>query len=282
MYLQARYLQPRQRKYDNPASRLVPASPRLGEVRLPGPPVRSDIALVCEGIPDALVAAQAGWRSMAVLGAGLPDERVARAITEGFPDETLVVAFDGDHRGRAGSAALVDLLRREGAGERTTTLEIPSAAGDLNAWAINSGPGFEAELDEALSAAIDSASPGPSTRIIELDDVLETLAYQHLLAATPADVARTVESVTVAIGSWVSGDIEPAGAATPGHRRRTAAADHLPPCPPRYPGRRAACRRPDHRDPRPLARRSRRRRAIRNIARLVSASRSRRRGRRWG
>jgi hypothetical protein len=216
LYLQARYLQPRQRKYDNPASRLVPASPRLGEVRLAAPPVRSDIAMVCEGIPDALIAAQAGWRSVAVLGAGLPDERVARAITERFPDETLVVAFDADHRGHDGTAALVDLIRREGAGERTTTLQIPPAAGDLNAWAINSGPGFEAELDEAISTTIDSASPGPGTGTMELDDVLETLAYQHLLAAAPADVARTVESITAAIGSWVSGDIEPAAAPTPG------------------------------------------------------------------
>src|SRR5581483_9122441 len=183
VYLQARYLQPRHRKYDNPASSLVPTSPRLGEVHLAGPPLRPDIALICEGIPDALIAAQAGWRSVAVLGAGLPDQRVARAITERFPDETLVVAFDSDHRGRDGSAALLDLLRREGTGERISTLEIPATAGDLNAWAIDSGPGFEAELDTAIATAVDSGRPAASTGTIELDDVLETLAYQHLLTA---------------------------------------------------------------------------------------------------
>jgi len=215
VYLQARYLQPRHRKYDNPASRLVPTSPRLEEVRLAGPPVRPDIAVICEGIPDALIAAQAGWRSVAVLGAGLPDERVARAITERFPDATLIVAFDRDHRGRDASAALLDLLRREGTGERISTLEIPPTAGDLNAWAIDSGPGFEAELDAAITTAVDSGRPAASTGTIELDDVLETLAYQHLLTAEPAEVARTVESITAAIGSWVSGNIEPA-AATPG------------------------------------------------------------------
>jgi len=213
VYLQARYLQPRQRKYDNPASRLVPASPRLGEVRLASQPVRSDVAVICEGIPDALIAAQAGWRSVAVLGAGLPDERIARAIIERFPHEMLVVAFDNDRRGQEGSATLRELLGREGAADRSCGLDLPGTVGDLNAWATSSPRSFEAELEEAVSAAIDSGGRERIPGRIDLDDVLETLAYQHLLAAEPAEVARTVESVTAAIGSWVSGDIEMTAAA---------------------------------------------------------------------
>jgi hypothetical protein len=214
VYLQARYLQPRQRKYDNPASRLVPTSPKLGEVHLATTPVRTDVAVICEGIPDALIAAQAGWRSVAVLGAGLPDERIARAVTERFPDETLVVAFDNDQRGHEGSVALLERLGHEGAADRSCALELPATVGDLNAWAISSPHNFEAGLDEAIAVAADSVGCGRSPGGIDLDDVLETLAYQHLLAAEPAEV-RTVESVTAAIGAWVSGDIEMT-AATPG------------------------------------------------------------------
>ena len=213
VYLQARYLQPRQRKYDNPASRLVPASPKLGEVRLATPPVRSDVAVICEGIPDALIAAQAGWRSVAVLGAGLPDERIAQAITERFPNKTLIVAFDNDHRGHEGSAAMLEVLGHEGAADRSCPLELPGAVGDLNAWAINSGPNFEAEIDAAIGATLDSVERGRSPGGTDLDDILETLAYQHLLAAEPGEVARTVESVTAAIGSWVSGQVEMTAAA---------------------------------------------------------------------
>ena len=79
------------------------SSPVPAEVRQPGQPARAripssrrgapprprrtgDVALVCEGIPDALTAAQAGWRSVAVLGAGLPDERVARGGHRTVPE----------------------------------------------------------------------------------------------------------------------------------------------------------------------------------------------------
>jgi hypothetical protein len=215
VYLQARYLQPRHRKYDNPATRLVPASPRLGEVRLSAAPVRSDVAVICEGIPDALTAAQAGWRAVAILGAGLPDERIARELTGRFADETLVVAFDNDHRGHEGSAALLELLGRAGAADRMTVLELPDAAGDLNAWAVRSGARFEAELDHAVTTIIDSGRSAQGLGVTELDDILETLAYQHLLAAEPSEVARTVESITAAIGSWVSGNLD-APPAAPG------------------------------------------------------------------
>ena len=214
-YLQARYLQPRARKYDNPASRLVPACPRLGEVRLPGPAARADVALVCEGIPDALIAAQAGWRSVAVLGAGLPDERVARAISEQFTTETLVVAFDADHRGVAGAEHLSQLLDEAGAGARTVILAVPEGAGDINAWAVASSDQFEADLDRAVSTAVAPVDHDRNPPAVELDDLLETLAYRHLLAAEPTDVNRTVDQITAAIGSWITGD-SPTASAAPG------------------------------------------------------------------
>lgn len=215
VYLQARYLQPRDRKYDNPAGSLVPVSPRLGEVRLPGPATRADVALVCEGIPDALTAAQAGWRSVAVLGAGLPDERVARAISERFPTETLVIAFDADHRGHAGAKHLGRLLDRADAGARTVMLDLPDGAGDINAWAIATGDRFQVDLDEAVTAATGPVDHDRNDQAVDLDDLLETLAYQHLLTAGPTEVTRTLDQITAAIGSWITGDTSPAGSAAP-------------------------------------------------------------------
>lgn len=44
---------------------------------------------------------------------------------------------------------------------------------------------------------------------------LETLAYRHLLDAEPTDVNRTVEEITAAIGSWITGD-SPTASAAPG------------------------------------------------------------------
>src|SRR5947208_1711745 len=49
LYLQARYLRPNSRRYDNPAADLVGSSPRFAEVHTPGLK-RPDVVLVCEGI----------------------------------------------------------------------------------------------------------------------------------------------------------------------------------------------------------------------------------------
>ena len=209
VYLQARYLQPRPHKYGNPARRLGPASPRLGEVRLPASAVRQDVVVVCEGIPDALTAAQAGWRSVAVLGAGQPDERVARAIADRFPSETIVLAFDADDRGRAGAAHLRELLEARGAGERVGGLTVPEAAGDLNAWAIAVGGRFEGDFERAVSTTVDAVDYKRNPPSLGLDDLLETLAAQHLRSAEPEHVSRTVHEITTAIGSWIAGDAMP-------------------------------------------------------------------------
>ncbi len=153
LYLQTRYLRPRTgRKYDNPAAHLVGPSPRLGEARLACPAVDKDVVLVCEGLPDALTAAQHGHRAVAVLGAGLPDARVATALSERFPNERLVVSFDADARGVAGADRLEALLSEHDAGSRVGRLEVPLSHGDLNAWQQKAGQDFGAELGRAVDA----------------------------------------------------------------------------------------------------------------------------------
>jgi hypothetical protein len=248
-YLQARYLRPNGRKYDNPSADLVPVSPRLGEIRLAGPARRDDLVVVCEGIPDALTAAGAGYRAVAVLGAGLPDERLAAQLVALHPKESLLVAFDADPRGRAGSERLVDLLSRAGADDRVHTLSVPEAAGDLNGWAQTAGDGFaeglcaairraapplfvaglattshqekaalahDHEPDQALLAGHQEMLSNPAG--LALDDVLETLAYQHLLLDHPLVVTQNLEEIAGAIEAWRSGaappDLHPEGKLT--------------------------------------------------------------------
>ncbi len=151
IYLQSRYLEPNGHKYDNPSAALAGPLPRVAEVRLPRPAEDPGLVVVSEGIPDALVAAQAGHRAAAVLGAGVPDERAAAALVERFPTEHLVVAFDADGPGQAGAERLGELLGELGAGSRVTRLEVPAAAGDLNGWQQLAGPDFGDQLDRALA-----------------------------------------------------------------------------------------------------------------------------------
>jgi hypothetical protein len=66
-YVQTRYFNPGDRpKYDNPVGRLGP-NPRLSWIRPPNTP-RPGLLIICEGIPDALTAAQTGYRAVALLG----------------------------------------------------------------------------------------------------------------------------------------------------------------------------------------------------------------------
>jgi hypothetical protein len=152
-YLQSRYLSPRGHKYDNPSAALAGALPRVAEVRLPRPADNPDLVVVSEGIPDAMVAAQAGYRAVAVLGAGVPDERTAAALVERFPTERLVVAFDADAPGQAGAERLQELLGERAASQRVARLDVPVSAGDLNGWQQQAGANFGDELARAMTRA---------------------------------------------------------------------------------------------------------------------------------
>ncbi|MGH9031391.1 MAG: toprim domain-containing protein [Acidimicrobiia bacterium] len=134
VYLQARYLDPPpdRGKYDNPTGKHG-SNPRLTAVEpstvAPGGPT-----IITEGIPDALAAATVGYRAVAVLGAGLPDRRVAERLSS--REGLLVIGFDADAPGRAGSAALHELLTNVGISD---VLEVAPPATDLNTWLISRG-----------------------------------------------------------------------------------------------------------------------------------------------
>jgi hypothetical protein len=151
-YVQTRYLEPGERgKYDNPAA-YMGTNPRMAWTKPVGPR-RDGVLVVCEGIPDALTAAQVGCTAVGVLGAQLPDGGVAtrlvtRAEREGL---TLVAVVDADDPGRQWGERLGELVKEQGMS--LTVVEPPAEGLDLNAWAAR---------DEQWTTALPSA--GDSSR----------------------------------------------------------------------------------------------------------------------
>lgn len=133
-YVQARYLDPEAagRKYDNPSAAMAP-HPRLAFPITTRVVETSDL-LVCEGLPDALTAAQAGFTAVGLLGAHTPDEAVALRIAGHAKncglDVTLVC--DPDDAGRRMADVLDPLLRSAGITPHVLT---PPGGVDLNDWA---------------------------------------------------------------------------------------------------------------------------------------------------
>jgi DNA primase len=155
-FVQARYLDPDAagRKYDNPAAAVAP-NPRLTVAATPEP--RWPQLVVCEGIPDALTAAQAGYRAVGLLGAQAPDHSVATRIANWAEQQRLdvVVMCDANEAGRAAGERLAELLVAEAI--EPTIVEPPAGlidrAGtpviDLNGWA-QLDPDWSRDLNRAL------------------------------------------------------------------------------------------------------------------------------------
>jgi hypothetical protein len=135
-YVQTRYLEvgdgPR---YDNPAAALG-TNPRLAWTRPPRGRPRADLLLVCEGIPDALTAAQAGYAAVGILGSQAPDRTVAARLAHHADrhHQRLVAVIDPDPAGRRWGEHLSQLLR--GDGLELTVIE-PPGGHDLNSWACD-------------------------------------------------------------------------------------------------------------------------------------------------
>jgi hypothetical protein len=154
VYLQARYLElpPDRGKYDNPTARHG-SNPRLTPV-LPTGPATNGPTIVTEGVPDGLAAATAGYRALAVLGAGVPDQRVAQRLAD--HDGVLVVAFDADDAGRTGAASVRRLLAEAG---RQSVVEVVPPVADLNTWLTGHGlAAFARQLRMSIGIAATARS----------------------------------------------------------------------------------------------------------------------------
>ncbi|MGH9030666.1 MAG: toprim domain-containing protein [Acidimicrobiia bacterium] len=149
IYAQLRRLRPRpdQPKFLN-VSGVLATNPKVARYR----PVeaRSDIVVVTEGPIDALSAAAAGFRAVAVLGAASVDPDVAAqlAATPG----RLVLAFDADTAGRTGSERLERMLRDVQRPARS--LSLPEGVNDLNDWLRVEGRSWTVALDASVTDAI--------------------------------------------------------------------------------------------------------------------------------
>lgn len=125
VYAQLRVPQPSpdRPRYLNPTADLA-TNPRLSRAR----PVeaRHSEVVVTEGAIDALSAAAAGHRAVAVLSAAYGDEAVAATLAK-LP-HPLVIAFDADDAGRVGADRLASLL--EARHRPPVVLDLGS--GDLN------------------------------------------------------------------------------------------------------------------------------------------------------
>lgn len=134
-YVQTRYLDPGDGpKYDNPAAALG-TNPRLAWTRTPGGGnAEPGVLVVCEGIPDALTAAQANYTAVGILGAQAPDRTVAARLAHHAErhDQHIIAVIDADPAGRRWGDQLSDLL---GVERVNLTVVEPPRGLDLNAWA---------------------------------------------------------------------------------------------------------------------------------------------------
>lgn len=135
-------------RYLNCANRAAP-NPRLALYRTidgrPGPLV------VCEGAIDAITAAGAGYRSAAVLGSTVADERVADRLAS-LSTDLVIIAFDADAAGDRGAVGLAGIL--QGRGTAVARLRPPDRANDLNGWSRAAG----ADGLDAISAAVSASA----------------------------------------------------------------------------------------------------------------------------
>lgn len=157
-YLQTRYLDPGDGpKYDNPAAALG-SNPRLAWTRIGR--LQSGVLVVCEGIPDALTAAQAGFVSVGVLGSQAPDRSVASRIVTRADNLGLtpVAVIDNDAAGRAWGEQLSSLLADHGADLHV--VEPPEVGMDLNAWALRD-TSWRQSVDQVEAPTAEGARPSP-------------------------------------------------------------------------------------------------------------------------
>lgn len=157
VYVQARYLHPPPDggKYDNPTA-THGSNPRLTRIE-PDAGVSGGPTIVTEGIPDALAAATGGYRAVAILGAGLPDRRVAERLAR--RNGLLVIPFDADDSGRAGAGRLRELLASAG---RIDVVDVEPPSSDLNSWLVARGrASFTLQLRMAVGLGVTGISrPG--------------------------------------------------------------------------------------------------------------------------
>jgi hypothetical protein len=146
VYAQIRVTHPRPDgpRYLNPSGALA-ANPRLAHFR--PTEERHREVIVTEGAIDALSAATAGYRSVAILSAAYPDQAIAHQLSR-LP-HPLVIAFDHDAAGRAAAERLTSLL--DAHQRHPVNLALPAA--DLNEALVQSSH-WAQELEQRVRGCL--------------------------------------------------------------------------------------------------------------------------------
>ncbi|MBP6488449.1 MAG: hypothetical protein KAY11_14865 [Ilumatobacteraceae bacterium] len=128
---------------------------------MPPGPAQPGQLLICEGIPDALIAAQAGYRSVGLLGTNALDPtvatRIANIATRDNLDITIITDNDDNGVGKHLGQQLADRLGEFGL--VATILEPPSGC-DLTSWAKGGGTWVDRIGRRELDARACRAPPG--------------------------------------------------------------------------------------------------------------------------
>ncbi|HTN99818.1 MAG TPA: toprim domain-containing protein [Microthrixaceae bacterium] len=140
-------------RYLNPTSDLA-TNPRIARAR----PVEAKHpeVIVTEGAIDALSAAAAGYRAVAVLSATYGDEAVAVSLAR-LP-HPLIIAFDADNAGRTGADHLVSLLEAR---------QRPPVVLDLGRGDLNDALRHSDDWPRQMERAVDRAMTGTAGSIGE-------------------------------------------------------------------------------------------------------------------
>lgn len=163
-YFQARILEPRagRGKYDNPAVRWA-CNPRVGWAQ-PDPRITRPALVITEGLPDALLAAQAGFRSAGLLGAFAADRRVVDEIAEVARRSCVggvVICVDADAAGRALEEWLTSELTEAGV---STHVVRPPDGTDLSQWSTESDL-WISEVEHVAGPGMPSATQSPARAV---------------------------------------------------------------------------------------------------------------------
>lgn len=155
VYAQLRRLQPGpgQPRYLSVAASLAP-NPGLAIYRPAAD--RGGPLVVTEGPTDALAVAAAGYEAAAVFGVGAAGPNAARLLAS--ESRPMVIAFDADDAGRAGSARLVALMAEAGA-PTPVVLHVPAQAGDLAGWLATSSD-WPRTFQAAVALGCSGSAPG--------------------------------------------------------------------------------------------------------------------------
>jgi hypothetical protein len=116
-----------QPRYLNPTAALA-ANPKLAHIQ--PATVDHDEIIITEGTLDALSAATAGYRTVAILSAAYPDQAIAHHLSR-LP-APLVIAFDNDTAGTNAATHLANLLHAQGRPTPQLTLPVGHDLNDLH------------------------------------------------------------------------------------------------------------------------------------------------------